>query len=185
MKVFLHLCMKLWLITLEDEMVENKLCISQTVKRGKKCGAAYGHRSDGCWFIVCGVSCGYRAGVTDKILTREDIYACVFIYTRQASVVKEVLWTDSLRRRFVFTQLGSVLFLIHSPYGAYARSHWTPLQSTANLHSVARGLPADKWPGGEVQGESCQSQSALCCCSNLRRCRGGVRDRQDFHKIYP
>lgn len=36
----------------------------------------------------CGVSCGCKA---DEILTRENIYACVFIYTRQASVVKEVL----------------------------------------------------------------------------------------------
>lgn len=40
-------------------------------------------------------------------------------------------------------------------------------------NSVVRGLPADKWPGGEVQGESCQSQSALCCRSNLRRYGGG------------
>lgn len=71
---------------------------------------------------LCDVSRGCRAGVTDKILTRENIYACVFIYTRQASVVKEVPRTDSLRWRIVFTQLGSVLFLIHSPYGAYARS---------------------------------------------------------------
>lgn len=40
------------------------------------------------------------------------------------------------------------------------------------------GLPADKWPGGEVQGESCQSQSALCCCSNLR-CEGeGQKETQ-------
>lgn len=105
----------------------------------KKCGTAYGHRSDGCWFITFGVSCGCRAGVTDKILTRENIYACVFIYTRQASVVKEVLWTDSLRRRIMFTQLGSVLFLIHSPYGAYARSRWTALQPTANLYSLLCG----------------------------------------------
>lgn len=40
---------------------------------------------------LCGVSCGCSAGVTDKILTRENIYAYVFIHTRQASVVKEVL----------------------------------------------------------------------------------------------
>lgn len=39
----------------------------------------------------CDVSCGCRAGATHKILTRENIYACVFIYTRQASVVKEML----------------------------------------------------------------------------------------------
>ena len=37
-----------------------------------------------------GVSCGCKAAVTDEILTRENIYACVFIYTQQASVVKEV-----------------------------------------------------------------------------------------------
>lgn len=142
-------------------------------------------------FVVFHVDAGRV--VADKILTRENIYACVFIYTRQASVVKEVLWTDSLRCRIMFTQLGSVLFLIRSPYGAYARSHWTLLQSTANLHSVARGSPADKWLGGEVQGESCQNQSALyCCCSNLRKCGGDggvVRDREwergDVHKVNP
>ena len=128
----------------------------------------YGRRSDGCWFITFGVSCVCRVSITDTILTRENINVCVFIHTRQASVVKEVLWTDSLRQRIMFTQLGSVLFLIHSPYGADARSRWTPLQPTANLHSVVRGLLSDKWPGGEGQGESCQSQSALCCCSNLR-----------------
>lgn len=73
----------------------------------------------------------------------------------------------------MFTQLGSVLFLIHSPYGAYACSCWTLLQSTANLYSVVQSLPADKWPGVEVQGESCQSQSALCCCINLSKGRLG------------
>lgn len=63
---------------------------------------------------LCGVSCECGADVTDKILTGENISALVFIYTQQASVV-EVLWTDSLRWRIVFAQLGSVLFLIHSP----------------------------------------------------------------------
>lgn len=69
------------------------------------------------------------------------------------------------------------IFLIHSPYSAYACSRWTALQSTANLYSVVRGLPADKWPGGEVQGESCQRQSALWCCSNLRSYGGRESER--------
>lgn len=49
------------------------------------------------------------------------------------------------------------------------------------------GLPADKWPGGEVQGESCQRQSALCCCSNpgkRRQRRARTEPRMgDAHKI--
>lgn len=42
------------------------------------------------------------------------------------------------------------------------------------LYSVVLSLPADKWPGGEVQGESCQSQSALCCCISLRKTRHNI-----------
>lgn len=74
----------------------------------------------------------------------------------------------------MFAQLGSVLFLIHSPIRCPCS--FTLNTVTVNCQSVlscAGGLPADKWPGGEVQGEPCQSQSALCCCSNLRRCEGG------------
>lgn len=140
---------------------------------------------------LCGVSCECGAEVTDKILTGENISARVFIHTQQASVV-EVLWTDSLRWRIVFAQLGSVLFLIHSPIRCPCS--FTLNTVTVNCQSVlscAGGLPADKWPGGEVQGEPCQSQSALCCCSNLRRCEGGgqreaetEREREEMFTRY-
>ena len=39
----------------------------------------------------CSDSCKCKMGVTNKILTRQNIYACLFIYTQQAPVVKVTL----------------------------------------------------------------------------------------------
>lgn len=120
------LCLKLWLITFRRRDLWKTNCASYWTRRQRTRNVEQ-HMVTiqvDAGSSLCGGLCRCRVGVTDKILSRENIYACVFIYTRQASVVKEV-WTDSLRRRIVFTQLGFVLFLIHSPYGAYAHSHWT------------------------------------------------------------
>lgn len=73
----------------------------------------------------CCDSCKCRAGVAENIWTRRNIYACLFIYALQAHIVKGLLWTHSLRWGVMFTQLGSVLFLIRGPHGVCACSCWT------------------------------------------------------------
>lgn len=79
---------------------------------------------------------------TDKILTRQNSHGCMCFHPYPTGFCCQgsaTSWFITLEDR-VYSRLGSVLFLTHSPCGAFACSCWTPLQSTANLYSAVQGF---------------------------------------------
>ena len=77
---------------------------------------------------------------------------------------------------------GSVLFLIHSPCGAYARSRWTPLQPTANLYSRLCGACLLTNGPKERSKESPVRASQHCAAAAIWGDNGGEESKTQREK---
>lgn len=118
----------------------------------------YGQCSDGCWFITLWrfiwMQEGWRWGCVEVMK-----YLPGRIFMHVFSFIPDRLLLSRKCYELIHYAGGSclpssssVLFLIHSPYGADAQ-----LQPAANLRTVVCGSLADKWPGVEVRGDSYQA----------------------------
>lgn len=129
-------------------------------------------------------SCGCRAGGTGKILTMQGEYFCMCFHLCPTGLCcrSAVNWLIMLGDRVYSARL---CIISHSkPHKAFVRRY-----SQLPIHTLLhRGLPADKWPVGEAQGEPCprvsQRRAAAAIWDVSKTDRKRQRKREDVNEIY-
>lgn len=162
----------------------------------EKCGTTYGHRSDGCWFITLYRLMFARGGCKWwNINQGEHPCVCFHLYPTGVYCQSGYELIHYAGGRCLHSS-ALCYFSFTAPHGAGARSHWTPLQSTASLCSLVQGLAC--WQMAQRRGPRrvlSEAVSGVLLQHNLRGCAGEGRRREETvdekkkgeaaHKMYP